>query len=185
MCVHVCVYMHVCTCVCACVCVCVHACVCACVQMFLITLTTFNSQAVSLLEEALEKYADFPKVCNLIAQPITTLLSTHVSQYISVHLCTSQYISVYLCTSQYILVYLYICSDVQLWMMRGQIEEQQGNTAAAREFYSKAVSSHDYEEWIMESENGEHEVTKKAPKILSFVPCSQPSSFLLFSLHSQ
>ena len=69
--------------------------------------------------------------------------------------------------------------------MRGQIEEQQGNTAAAREFYSKAVSSHDYEEWIMESENGEHEVTKKAPKILPFVPRSQPSSFLLFSLHSQ
>ena len=29
----------------------------------------------------------------------------------------------------------------KLWMMRGQIEEQQGNTAVAREVYTKAVSS--------------------------------------------
>ncbi len=29
----------------------------------------------------------------------------------------------------------------QLWMMRGQIEEQQGNTDAAREIYNRAVST--------------------------------------------
>ena len=29
----------------------------------------------------------------------------------------------------------------KLWMMRGQIEEQQGNIAVAREVYNKAVSA--------------------------------------------
>ena len=29
---------------------------------------------------------------------------------------------------------------MQLWMMRGQIEEQQGNLEAARDVYNKAVS---------------------------------------------
>ena len=76
-----------------------------------------------------------------------------MSQYISQYTSISQYISVYLCIPQCVSVYLYVCSDVQLWMMRGQIEEQQGNTTAAREFYSKAVSSCD------------HEVTQKAPRI--------------------
>ena len=167
-----------------CVRACVGACVCACVQNVSHYTDYLYSQAVSLLEEALEKYADFPKVYNLIAQPITTPLSIHVSQYISV------YLGISLCIS----VYLYICSDVQLWMMRGQIEEQQGNAAAAREFYNKAVSSHDYEEWIMESglwrvrvesESGEYDVTQKL--LESFLLClvlSPPQFYCSVCIHN-
>ena len=34
-----------------------------------------------------------------------------------------------------------VCSGLQLWMMRGQVEEQQGNSQAARDLYNKGVSS--------------------------------------------
>ena len=33
-----------------------------------------------------------------------------------------------------------VCVCVQMWMMRGQIEEQKQNTEGARELYNKAVS---------------------------------------------
>ena len=45
---------------------------------------------------------------------------------------------------------IYITSELslQLWMMRGQIEEQQGNMDVARDSYNAGVSEHNVAEFV-------------------------------------
>ena len=68
-------------------------------------------QARELLEVALERHPDFAKVnCN----------NLHMSE-------------------DFKFMSLLVIGTIQLWMMRGQLEEERGDNAVARDIYNKGV----------------------------------------------